>query len=51
MIFNDQMIDDIALGATVLGTGGGGDPYSGALMAKVAIANAEKPVELEINFP
>lgn len=46
MIFNDQMIDDIALGATVLGTGGGGDPYSGALMAKVAIANAEKPVEL-----
>ncbi|CAH0533602.1 hypothetical protein VST7929_01472 [Vibrio stylophorae] len=46
MIINDQMIDDIALGATVLGTGGGGDPYSGALMAKVAIANAVKPVEL-----
>ncbi|WP_112479416.1 DUF917 domain-containing protein [Vibrio variabilis] len=46
MIFNDQMIDDIALGATVLGTGGGGDPYSGALMAKVAIANTKKPVEL-----
>ncbi|MGL6259851.1 DUF917 domain-containing protein [Vibrio sp. WXL210] len=46
MIFNDQMIDDIALGATVLGTGGGGDPYSGALMAKAAIANAKQPVEL-----
>lgn len=46
MIINDQMIDDIALGATVLGTGGGGDPYSGSLMAKVAIANASKPVEL-----
>ena len=46
MIFNEQMIDDIALGATVLGTGGGGDPYSGALMAKMAIRCAEKPVEL-----
>lgn len=46
MIFNEQMIDDIALGATVLGTGGGGDPYSGALMAKQAIKNAHKPVQL-----
>ncbi|GAA0825583.1 DUF917 domain-containing protein [Marinomonas arenicola] len=46
MIINDQMIDDIAIGATVLGTGGGGDPYSGSLMAKVAIANAAQPVEL-----
>jgi len=46
VIFNEQMIDDIALGATVLGTGGGGDPYSGALMAKVAIRNAQKPVQL-----
>ncbi|CAH0528990.1 DUF917 domain-containing protein [Vibrio hippocampi] len=46
MIINEQMIDDIALGATVLGTGGGGDPYSGALMAKAAINNATKPVEL-----
>ncbi|WP_293698665.1 DUF917 domain-containing protein [uncultured Agrococcus sp.] len=27
-------IDDIALGATVLGTGGGGDPHVGALTAK-----------------
>jgi DUF917 family protein len=40
------MIDDIALGATVLGTGGGGDPYSGALMAKVAIAAASNPVRI-----
>lgn len=46
MLINEQMIDDIALGATVLGTGGGGDPYSGALMAKVAIKNAPKPVEI-----
>ena len=27
-------IDDIAIGATVLGTGGGGDPHVGALIAK-----------------
>lgn len=46
MIINEQMIDDIALGATVLGTGGGGDPYSGALMAKAAIAQSDKPVEI-----
>ncbi|MGR5166013.1 DUF917 domain-containing protein [Vibrio astriarenae] len=42
----NQLIDDIALGATVLGTGGGGDPYSGALMAKAAIAQSSKPVEI-----
>jgi len=30
-------LDDIALGAAVLGTGGGGDPYIGKLMAKAAI--------------
>lgn len=46
MIINEQMIDDIALGATVLGTGGGGDPYSGALMAKAAIAQSDKPVDI-----
>lgn len=34
---NEQIIDDIALGAAVLGTGGGGDPYLGSLMAKHAI--------------
>jgi DUF917 family protein len=31
-------IDDLARGAAVLGTGGGGDPYIGALLAKRAIA-------------
>ena len=46
MIITEQMIDDIALGATVLGTGGGGDPYSGALMAKHAIATAKQPVHI-----
>lgn len=34
---NEQMIDDIALGASVLGTGGGGDPYLGSLIAKQAL--------------
>jgi DUF917 family protein len=32
-----DQLDDIALGAAVLGTGGGGDPYIGKLMAKAAI--------------
>ncbi|GAA2014915.1 DUF917 domain-containing protein [Nakamurella flavida] len=31
-------IDDLARGAAVLGTGGGGDPYIGALLARRAIA-------------
>lgn len=46
MIITEQLIDDIALGATVLGTGGGGDPYSGALMAKMAIAKTKHPVRI-----
>ncbi len=36
-ILNAQSIDLLALGAAVLGTGGGGDPYLGRLMAKEAI--------------
>jgi len=32
-----EELEDIALGATVLGTGGGGDPYIGKLMAIQAI--------------
>ncbi len=32
-----EQLEDIALGATVLGTGGGGDPYVGKLMAVQAI--------------
>jgi uncharacterized protein len=35
-ITHDQL-DDIALGAAVLGTGGGGDPYVGKLMAQHAL--------------
>lgn len=33
----EQEINDIALGAAILGTGGGGDPYIGKLMAITAI--------------
>ncbi|MEE3649607.1 MULTISPECIES: DUF917 domain-containing protein [unclassified Brenneria] len=40
-----KTIDDIALGAAVLGTGGGGDPYVGALMAKHAMRQM-KPVAI-----
>lgn len=32
-----ENLDDIALGATVLGTGGGGDPYVGKMLAGEAI--------------
>jgi DUF917 family protein len=32
-----ENVEDLALGATVLGTGGGGDPYVGKLMALQAI--------------
>lgn len=38
-------IDDFATGATVLGTGGGGDPYIGKLMAEQAIEE-HGPVDL-----
>lgn len=40
-----QEIEDIAVGAALLGTGGGGDPYIGKLMAQQAI-NDNGPVEL-----
>jgi DUF917 family protein len=36
-IITDQDLDDLAVGAAVLGTGGGGDPYIGKLLAKAAI--------------
>src|SRR5438874_158935 len=32
-----EQVEDIALGAAVLGTGGGGDPYIGKLMAVQAV--------------
>jgi uncharacterized protein len=46
MIFLDHAaLEDIALGATVLGTGGGGDPTLGKLMAQQAVAQ-HGPVQL-----
>ena len=38
-------LDDLALGATMLGTGGGGDPHVGKLVAKQAIEECG-PVEM-----
>jgi DUF917 family protein len=34
---NEQAIEDIAMGAAVLGTGGGGDPFIGKMMALEAV--------------
>ena len=44
-LLTEKNIEDIALGAAVLGTGGGGDPYIGMLMARQAIRDYG-PVEL-----
>ena len=40
-----EALDEIALGATVLGTGGGGDPTLGKLMAQQAVAR-HGPIQL-----
>ena len=37
-------IDGLARGAAVLGTGGGGDPYIGALLARQALASGDVTV-------
>jgi hypothetical protein len=44
-LIDEQSLQDMALGAAVLGTGGGGDPYIGMLMARHAIRE-HGPVEL-----
>jgi hypothetical protein len=44
-IIDEHALEDLALGAAVLGTGGGGDPYIGKLMARQAIREYG-PVEL-----
>ncbi|MGL5348024.1 MAG: DUF917 domain-containing protein [Peptostreptococcaceae bacterium] len=44
-LLTEESIDKIAIGAGVLGTGGGGDPYIGKLLAKQAIKKYG-PVEL-----
>jgi DUF917 family protein len=42
---SEAVLDDISIGAAILGTGGGGSPYVGKLMAREAI-RAHGPVEL-----
>lgn len=42
---DEQLLSDITVGATVLGSGGGGDPYLGMLLARAAIRE-HGPVEL-----
>ncbi len=37
-------IDGLARGAAVLGTGGGGDPYIGALLARQALTSGDVTV-------
>lgn len=44
-LLDAQAIEDIAVGAALLGTGGGGDPFVGKLMALQAIAE-HGPVQL-----
>lgn len=44
-LLGEGQLDDLALGAAVLGTGGGGNPYLGALLTKQAI-RVHGPVEL-----
>jgi DUF917 family protein len=46
-ILTEQDIRDLAIGAAVLGTGGGGDPYIGMLMALQAIRKGKKIVVVE----
>ena len=44
-LIDAAQLEDIALGAVVLGTGGGGDPYIGKLLAQQAIER-NGPVQL-----
>jgi uncharacterized protein len=45
ILLTTDLLDDLGLGAAVLGTGGGGDPYIGKLLARAAI-ETYGPVEL-----
>ena len=42
-------LEDLAQGAAFLGTGGGGDPYIGRLMAKHAISEYGMPEIIEVD--
>lgn len=48
MQIDDQALECIALGAAVLGAGGGGDPYLGKLMAAQAIADHGVPTVVSV---
>lgn len=43
------MLEDFARGAAILGTGGGGDPYLGRLMAEAAIEEFGPPAVLNVH--
>jgi DUF917 family protein len=45
---NEQQIRDLARGAAVLGTGGGGDPYLGTLAAVDALRLNGPPMVIEL---
>ena len=47
MKLSEQSIEDIAVGATILGSGGGGDPYIGKLMAIDAVRECGPPTLLD----
>ena len=38
LVGSDEL-EDVAIGAAILGAGGGGDPYVGTLLARAAIYN------------
>lgn len=42
-------LDDIAMGAAVLGTGGGGDPYIGKLLARSAMKDHPRVTVLDVD--
>jgi DUF917 family protein len=44
-LVGEENLDDLAVGAAILGTGGGGNPYIGTLLAKQAVRE-HGPVEL-----
>ena len=49
MVIGVEDLEDLALGAAFLGTGGGGDPYIGRLMARHAIEEYGMPEIIEVD--
>lgn len=48
MKLNSQQLSDLAIGAAFLGTGGGGNPYVGRLMAQLCL---DEGLEIDISDP